>query len=76
MVFHMTDNAEVPLGSAVGRAKNRDDEGTSRDGSQYRQNTYQKSCLKITFTACVLVVFWKGRIDMCSRKGSVYLKIS
>lgn len=46
-----------------------------RDGSQCRRNTYQKNCLKITFTACVLVVFWKGRIDMCSRKGSVYLKI-
>ena len=28
MVFHMTDNAEVSLGSAVGRTKNHDEEGT------------------------------------------------
>lgn len=28
MVFHMTDNAEVSLSSAVGRAKNCDEEGT------------------------------------------------
>ena len=28
MVFHMTDNAEVSLGNAVGRTKNRDEEGT------------------------------------------------
>lgn len=28
MVFHMTDNAEVSLSSAVGRTRNRDEEGT------------------------------------------------
>lgn len=28
MVFHMTDNAEVSFGSAVGRTKNRDGGGT------------------------------------------------
>lgn len=28
LVFHMTDNAEVSIGIAVGRTKNRDEEGT------------------------------------------------
>lgn len=28
LVFHMTDNAEVSIGVAVGRTKNRDEEGT------------------------------------------------
>lgn len=28
MVFHMTDNAEVSVGIAVGRTKNHDEEGT------------------------------------------------
>lgn len=28
LVFHMTDNAEVSMGIAVGRTKNRDEEGT------------------------------------------------
>lgn len=44
-----------------------------RDSSQYPQNTYQKSCLKITITAR----FWYfGKKELkCGRKDCVYLKI-